>query len=107
VPVTEGGAVDLRWGRADRVAIADVSGGSILGWREYEVGWGREHDASTEGAHHARVAGFLKTHGIRVVVANHMGPPMAHMLEKMGIDVHLGAEGRAGDAVVRALSRSR
>jgi hypothetical protein len=30
---------------------------------------------------------------------------MAHMLEKMGIAVHLGAEGHAGDAVVRALGR--
>jgi predicted Fe-Mo cluster-binding NifX family protein len=107
VPVAEGGSVDPRWGRADRVAIADVSDGSILGWQEYEVGWGQQHDASTEGAHHARVAGFLRDNRIQVVVANHMGTPMAHMLEKMGIDVHLGAEGHAGDAVVRALGRSR
>jgi predicted Fe-Mo cluster-binding NifX family protein len=88
------------------VAIAEVLDGSILDWREYEVGWGREHDSSAEGAHHARIAGFLRDHGIQVVVANHMGPPMAHMLQKMRIDVHLGAEGHAGEAVVRALSRS-
>lgn len=104
-PVTEDGSIDPRWGRADRVAVADVSNGSIVGWREFDVGWGRLHDSGPEGAHHARVAGFLREHGVQVVVANHMGPPMAHMLEKMGIDMHLDADGQAGDAVLRALSR--
>lgn len=104
VPIRADGSVDPRWGHADRVAIAQFSDGSILGWREFDVGWGRLHDAGPEGAHHARIAGFLKEQRVETVVANHMGPPMAHMLEKMGIEVHLGAEGHAGDAVVKALS---
>lgn len=102
VPVLRDGSVDPRWGRADRVALAQVSGNTVERWREFEVGWDRLHDAGAEGEHHARVARFLKDHAVDTVVANHMGPPMAHMLEKMGISIRLGATGPAREAVTDA-----
>jgi predicted Fe-Mo cluster-binding NifX family protein len=106
VPVAADGSVDPRWGRADRLAVADVdAAGIVVGWREYEVGWNALHDEGTEGSHHARVARFLREHKVEAVVAGHMGPPMVHMLDLMGVKVFLGAEGHAGDAVMAALSR--
>ena len=60
VPVTADGQVDPRWGRADRVAVAEVAGGEVRDWQEYTVAWGTLHDQGTEGAHHARVARFLR-----------------------------------------------
>jgi predicted Fe-Mo cluster-binding NifX family protein len=105
VPVTTEGLVDPRWGRADRVAITEVTGKGIGAWQEYDVGWNTLHDAGTEGSHHARVARFLQDHHVEAVVANHMGPPMVHMLEKMGVKVWLGAMGDARAAVVGAGER--
>jgi len=103
VPVTVEGRIDPRWGRADRVAIADVTGDGIGAWQEYVVGWHALHDAGTEGSHHARVARFLQEHHVDAVVANHMGAPMAHMLELMGIKVWLGAMGDARTAAMGAI----
>lgn len=99
IPVTTDGAVDPRWGRAQRVAIARVNGETIESWEEFDVGWGTAHDAGPEGQHHARVARFLQEHGVQTVVANHMGDGMTQMLAKMGIAVRLGAAGNARDAV--------
>jgi predicted Fe-Mo cluster-binding NifX family protein len=77
------------------VAVTTVDEDGIVDWREFEVGWGSLHDAGTEGSHHARIARFLLDHEVEAVVAYHMGPPMAHMLQKMGITVQLGKEGSA------------
>ena len=103
VPVTVEGLLDSRWGRADKVALATVGEGGIVNWQEFDVGWGGLHDASTEGSHHARIARFLREHRVDAVVAHHMGPPMAHMLEKMGLTVRLGETGSAREAVARVL----
>jgi len=104
VPVTEGDQVDPRWGRADRVAMADVKDGKIHSWEEISVGWDQLHDSAGEGDHHARIARFLREHDVQVVIAGHMGPPMQNMLAKMRIEVQLGAGGPAREAVLRALS---
>ena len=37
VPITADGQVDPRWGRANRVAVADVADGEIRGWQEFTV----------------------------------------------------------------------
>jgi len=105
VPVTAEGVIDPRWGRAARVAIAEVTGEGIGVWQEYEVGWNALHDAGTEGSHHARVASFLKEHHVDAVLANHMGPSMAHMLERMGVKVLLGATGNAREAAIGTIDR--
>lgn len=107
IPITQDGFVDSGWGRADRVAIAKVNAATIDAWQEFDVGWGRLHDSGPEGGHHARIASFLKGHGVETVIAGHMGPPMEHMLGKMGIEVHLGATGRASEAVLGALNDHR
>ena len=73
VPVAADGQVDPRWGRADRVAVAEVADGEVRDWQEFTVAWGTLHDQGTEGAHHARVARFLRGNwiGLRMpVVAN-------------------------------------
>jgi predicted Fe-Mo cluster-binding NifX family protein len=99
VPVTAAGRVDPRWGRAARVAVAEVRDGAITAWREVEVGWDVLHDADGEGMHHARVARFLRQQGVEAVVAAHMGGGMLEMLRRMGLRVHLGAAGDARAAV--------
>jgi predicted Fe-Mo cluster-binding NifX family protein len=107
IPVSQEGFVDPRWGRTDRVAVAKVTANTIQSWQEFDVGWGQLHDSGNEAGHHARVARFLKEHEVGVVVANHMGPPMEHMLGKMGIEVHLGAAGRASEALLGLLNDRR
>ena len=102
VPVTPDGQVDSSWGRAPRVAVAQVENGRITAWDEHPVAWDALHDVGTEGGHHARVATFLKEHSVEVVVAGHMGPPMVQMLGKMRILARLGAHGDARTAVEAA-----
>ena len=107
VPVTVEGLLDPRWGRADRVAVATVSQDGIGDWKEFDVGWGSLHDAGTEGSHHARVARFLREHGVGAVVAHHMGAGMTHTLEKMGLTMRLGETGSAREAAARVLGGER
>jgi predicted Fe-Mo cluster-binding NifX family protein len=104
VAVTESGLVDSRWGRAERVAVAEVAAGGIEGWQEFDVGWGALRASGTEGSHHARVARFLRENRVDVVVADHMGADMEHMLRKLGIEVHLGVAGDAREAVAAAFA---
>ena len=104
LPVTGAGQIDPRWGRANRVAVADVREGAVHEWREHDVRWGELHDAGTEGSHHARVARFLQEQHVEVVIAHHMGEGMHHMLQKMGLTVRLGA---AGDARAAAIAAAR
>ena len=98
-PVTSEGLIDPRWGRADRVAVADVVGGEILSWLEVEVSWSRLHDEGTPGSHHARVVTFLRDHHVEAVLANHVGDGMVRTLDAMGLPLHLGAAGDARAAV--------
>ena len=102
VPVTPEGEIDPRWGRAARVAVARVEGGRITAWDEHQVAWDVLHDVGTEGGHHGRVATFLRDHGVEVVVAGHVGPPMVQMLDKMRILTRLGVAGDARAAVEAA-----
>ena len=95
VPVTADGQVDPRWGRADRVAVADIADGEIRDWQEFTVGWGTLHDQGTEGAHHARVARFLRDNLVQAIAVHHVGPGMQRMLASMGIQV---VAGQSGDA---------
>ena len=99
VPVTPEGQVGEGWGRAPRVAVARLVGGTIVSWEEHDVAWDVLHDVGTEGGHHARVANFLKGHAVDVVVAGHMGPPMVSMLGNMRIVARLGVSGDARAAV--------
>lgn len=102
VPVTSAGLIDPRWGRADRVAIVDVQGRTVINWQEFDVAWGDLHDTESEGSHHARVARFLREHHVETVIAHRMAEDMLHMLHRMGLQVRLGAAGDAREAVVAA-----
>ena len=102
VPVTPEGEVDPRWGRATQVVVARLEAGRIVAWDEHPVAWDVLHDVGTEGGHHARVATFLRDHGVEVVVAGHMGPPMTQMLGRMRILARMGASGDARVAVEAA-----
>ena len=102
VPVTTDGQVDLRWGRADRVAVAEVIDGVIRGWHEFTVDWGTLHDQGTEGAHHARVARFLRDNQVQAIAVHHVGPGMQRMLASMAVRVITGLAGDARSAACAA-----
>jgi predicted Fe-Mo cluster-binding NifX family protein len=102
VAVTAEGTVDPRWGRAHRVAIAAAEGGAIIDWQVFDVSWDTLHDTGPGGAHHARVARFLREHQVDTVLAHHMGEGMARLLQKMGVTVRLGLVGDARWAVTAA-----
>ena len=102
VPVTADGRVDPRWGRADRVAVAEVADGEVRDWEEFTVAWGTLHDQGTEGAHHARVARFLRDNAIQAVGVHHVGPGMQRMLDSMAIRVVTDLGGDARSAALAA-----
>ena len=102
LPVTADGEMGQSWGRADRVAIAEVGDSGIGTWEEFEVGWDKTHDVGEHSEHHDRIARFLTDHHVACVVAGHMGPPMVQMLDQMGITVRPGATGEARSAAVSA-----
>jgi predicted Fe-Mo cluster-binding NifX family protein len=107
VPVAADGQVGQRWGRADRVAIAEIDRREIVRWQEIDVRWDVLHDEGTEGSHHARVARFLIDHEVEQVVAGHMGDGMRQMLGKLGLTVRVGASGDARSAVLDGLKGDR
>ena len=104
VPVTEDGQVDHRWGRADWIAVANVTDGEIESWQEIEVSWDRLHDEGTPARHHARVARFLRENHVEAVVAHHVGDGMVKMLDTMHVPLFLEATGDARAAVLAATS---
>jgi predicted Fe-Mo cluster-binding NifX family protein len=107
VPVTADGQVGDGWGRAARVAVADLHDGHIATWTEHDVRWDALHDVGTDGGHHARVAAFLADHAVEVVVAGNMGPPMQQLLMRMRIVARTGVSGDARDAVLAQASLDR
>jgi hypothetical protein len=48
IPVATDGQVDPRWGRAARVAVAELRAGSLIAWEEFAVAWDRLHDETTD-----------------------------------------------------------
>ncbi|MGZ4560496.1 MAG: NifB/NifX family molybdenum-iron cluster-binding protein [Mycobacteriaceae bacterium] len=98
MPITADGQVDPRWGRADRVAVAEVADGEIRDWQELTVAWGTLHDQGTEGAQHAQVARFLRDNRVQTIAVHHVGPGMQRMLGSMAIRVFTGLSGDARSA---------
>lgn len=103
-PVTPDGASDPRFGRAPRVAVAEVVDGQITSWAEHQVNWDVLHDEGTHGAHHARVMTFLKEQGVEAVVSAEMGPGMARMLDSAKIPVMLAGPGDAKASILAAIA---
>jgi len=99
IPVAEDGQVGHTWGKAHTVALATVEDGVITSWRTETVDWQVSHEQGTEGAHHARVARFVRDNGVTAVIARHMGDGMQNMLTKLGVRVQQGASGDARAAV--------
>ena len=100
----EGDLVGGGLGRSANMAVADVQAGQIVNWTETAVGWDALHDdpTSNHGAHHARIAKFMKDNQVDAIVSGHIGPPMAHTLGLMEIHMFVGAEGPARQAVLMA-----
>ena len=103
-------------GHAHTMAVADVQDGQVTSWQEFDVGWDESHPSGghdeadgpggSHGAHHARIVRFMREHNVQAVVTGHIGPPMAHTLDLMGIAV-VTAQGDARElavAVVDALA---
>ncbi|MGI5951246.1 MAG: NifB/NifX family molybdenum-iron cluster-binding protein [Brooklawnia sp.] len=98
IPVAEDGQIAHSWGKARTVALATVSDVTITSWRTQTVNWDVSKQQATEGAHHARVARFIKDNAVTDVIARHMGEGMQNMLKKLGTRVHQGATGDARTA---------
>ncbi|MCL2782595.1 MAG: dinitrogenase iron-molybdenum cofactor [Propionibacteriaceae bacterium] len=99
----DGNLVGGGLGRAHAMAVADVQDGRIVSWKEEVVGWDISHDeASSHGAHHARIVTFMRENNVQAVVTGHIGPPMAHTLDLMGIALVVGVEGPAQGAAIAA-----
>ncbi|MBI1349672.1 MAG: hypothetical protein GC156_00970 [Actinomycetales bacterium] len=102
IPVTPEGLVGHSWGKAPTVAVAKVSEGEIVDWEIHDVAWDVSHDAGPHGSHHGRLVRFLQDHDVTDVVAGHVGEPMQNTLAKLGVGVHLGAQGDARRACIDA-----
>lgn len=96
------GVVGGGLGRASHVALASVDDGQVTSWDEIEVGWDRLHGEGSEGSHHARIVKFLREHDVNVVVAKGIGEGMQRVLGSMGIQMALGLQGDARQAVTQA-----
>ncbi|MFZ2056164.1 MAG: hypothetical protein WAV54_01980 [Acidimicrobiales bacterium] len=70
---TDEGLVDPRWRRTERVTIAEVEGGTTLGWKEFAVSWGTLLQSGSEPTLRARVARFPGRRGPGTVLARHVG----------------------------------
>ena len=102
----DGDVVGGGLGRAQTIAVAEVKDGQIVSWQEEPVRWDLAHEqvesgAVTGGSHHARIVSFLREHKVDVVVAGHVGPPMMHTLELLGVRV-VTTTGSARQAVLDA-----
>ncbi len=89
------GSVGHSWGKARSVVVAAVEADEVADWRPYEVCWDLLHDEGISGAHHARVATFLRTHGVEMVLVDHVGDGMRRMLTSMGVELRKGSRGDA------------
>ncbi|MDR0848119.1 MAG: hypothetical protein LBN10_03600 [Propionibacteriaceae bacterium] len=112
-----GDQVGAGLGRAHTMAVASVEDGAIVSWETHEVRWDISHDAGTgllqigaksagdtHGSHHARIVSFLRDNAVEVLVTGHMGPPMAHTVEALGIVSVVGATGDARQAALDAVA---
>jgi predicted Fe-Mo cluster-binding NifX family protein len=73
-----------------------------VSWQELPVGWGTLHDEGTEGAHHGRVARFLRDNQVQAIAVHHLGAGMRRMLDTMAVRVVTGAGRDARGAAARA-----
>lgn len=104
-------------GRAKTMALATVEDGAITAWEETDVRWDLSHDAvvsgnpapgelaASQGSHHAKIVRFMRDNHVNLVITGHVGPPMLHTLELMGIPVITGTPGDARAAVLAAVAR--
>ena len=98
IPVDADDQVAHGWGRAPAIALATVTDGQITDWQVHDVRWDVAHDEGTEGSHHARIARFLREHGIEAIAVDHVGAGMHRMLPSMGVRIADGLVGDARDA---------
>lgn len=102
VPVTLDGQVDHRWGKADRVAVADVVDGEIASWKVHDTGWHHLHGQGHHGTHHGRIVRFLVDNDVETVVIHHAGASMINTMQKMGLKIVTNASGSARAAATAA-----
>ena len=103
VPIADDGQIDPRFGKAVRMAVGTVADdGQLTDWQINEVGWDVLHDQGEHGQHHARIVRFLKENQIDRVVFAHIGQPMMHTIDKMGLQLVEAPIMDAKDAILQA-----
>ena len=74
IPVADDGQVGHSWGKARTLAVATVQDGTVTSWHTQTVDWDVSKAQGTEGAHHARVARFIKDNAVTDVLARLLIP---------------------------------
>lgn len=105
MPVTEDEQVAHGWGKAENLAIVDVTDGEITNWKVEHVGWRALHDEGTHGSHHARVVRFCRDNEITDVIVDHMGEGMQNTLTKLGLKLHQTEISGAREAVAALIQQ--
>ncbi len=101
IPVTPEGQVDVKFGKAHWVALAEVNadGTETTNWTVEEVNWDELHDSSPHGTHHGRIVRFLSDNNAEAVIINRAGASMLNTMAKMGLVIVTEAEGDAKEIV--------
>ncbi len=90
----EDGAVFQHFGRTEAFKIYEVENGGVI----------RSEVTGTGGSGHGALAGFLKTHGVDVLICGGMGGGAKMALAQAGIQVFGGVHGSADQAVADYLA---
>lgn len=85
LPVNADGTVELRFGRAHFVAVAEFDGDQLTNWTVDEVNWDVLHDEGTHGHHHARMVRYIKEHNVERIGFVGMGQSMMNTLNKANV----------------------
>lgn len=114
VAVLPNGMVNAHFGRADKLAFANIENGQITEWEEVSVpfaashgdhGHHHDHDHQHEhghhhaSGHHESIKDFLVESGVNLVLLDHAGPGMKLVQEQTDIKIVVGAQGNAKEAV--------
>lgn len=120
-PVLPNGMVNAHFGRAKRIAIADVENGQITEWKEIDVPFAEEHDHHNghhhdhgnhdhhhhHHGHHESMKNFMIENGVDIVLVEHAGPGMVRVFNDTDIKlIPVEIKGKAKDVVQSFVSNS-
>lgn len=112
VAVLPNGMVNAHFGRASKMALADVENGAITKWEEIDAPFaemhGDHHHHHGAGhqpspTHQSTIKNFLVEQNVNVVLVHHAGPGLQKVKDDTDIEIVAGAQGNAREAVEELL----